>query len=128
MYKWEEDIIREIKKSIFELLLLTGETPVINNEDTKEKYIISGGIKFSKTSNNSKDIYEIEDTTTYDDYHIINNITILKLIKEYVKKLIINKKLKDKTKILIDDVISSTMSYENVEKEINLYENNNRKS
>lgn len=129
MYKWEEDLIKELKKSIFELLLIAGETPISNDKEKKEKYIISGGIKFSKISNNSREIYEIEDTFTNDNsYHIINNITILKLLKEYVKKLVINIKNKSKNKLLTEDEINSILTYNNLEKELNFYENHNRKS
>lgn len=126
MYKWEEDLIKELKKSIFELLLIAGETPISNDIEKKEKYIMSGGIKFSKISNNSREIYEIEDTFTNDgSYHIINNITILKLLKEYIKKLVIN--IKNKNKLLTENEVNSILTYNNLEKELNFYENHNRK-
>lgn len=107
----------KLKEELFNLLLQMGETITRSDKDLKQDFIISGGIKFTRTYNNYKYTYTVEEGTSYDEYVNIDNLFILSLIKEYLINLKDIIKIKKRVRpILETEEITSLLTYKNVEK------------
>ncbi|NCC41616.1 MAG: hypothetical protein EOM21_19795 [Gammaproteobacteria bacterium] len=107
----------DVKRELFDLLVEMGETLYNVDKVLKEEYIISGGLRFSRTYNNSKYTYHVEDCVSNSDYVYINNLFILTLIKDYLFKLREALKHKRRTKpILETEEMTNLLAYKNVTK------------
>ena len=118
--EYNEVIRNKIKEDLYKMLLEAGESPT---RLEKENYILSNGIKFSRVRNNSKYIYQAEETIA-DNYASIDNILLLTLLKLYFVKVCDNIKTRGNKE---GDLISS-LTFKDVLKELEDYENRNKES
>lgn len=107
----------KLKADMFNLLIQMGETTTNSDKDLKQESIISGGVKFTRTYNNYKYNYTVEDCVSNEDYITIDNLFILSLIKEYLVELKDIIKYKKRIRPLLETPeMTSLLTYKNVEK------------
>ncbi len=108
----------KVKMELFDLLIEMGETPYNVDKGLKEEFIISGGLKFSRTYNNSKYTYHVEDCVSNEDYVYVNNLFILTLIKDYLFKLreVIKHKKRRARPLLETEEMLNLLTYKDVHK------------
>lgn len=74
--------INSIKEKLFNLLTSQGEVPTRISDDVVKWCIIHRGIIYSKYKSNGKWTYNVEDTSTWDNYHPITNMMVLESLLE----------------------------------------------
>lgn len=104
-----------LAKDLFHLLQKAGNSI---SKDEREEYILTGGLKFSRTYNNSTYSYKVEDCNTYENYYELNNLFILTLIKEYLIRIMRENKIKTNRPVLETEEMLSLLTYKDVEDDI----------